>query len=114
LKPELRELILEASLSLARLDADRLEELGMSCQALNRDMAPFTAENRAELARQAREAGGEMAAFGRVLEATRANLEVLNRLGELREGNLEYQGGTGIMERGRGDWVPTGSGHGNN
>ena len=31
-----------------------------------------------------------MAVFARVLEATRANLKVMNRLRELRAGRLEY------------------------
>jgi hypothetical protein len=42
-----------------------------------------------------------MATFARVLEATRANLNVMNRLRELRAGRLEYcqrqiQGPAGI------------------
>ena len=37
--PKLKELVVEASRALARLDADRLEELALSCQALNRDLA---------------------------------------------------------------------------
>ncbi len=61
--PELKELVVEASRSLARLDADRLEELALSCQALNRDIAPAGTKQRAELARQAREAAGDMATF---------------------------------------------------
>ena len=61
--PELKELVVEASRALARLDADRLEELALSCQALNRDLAPASTKQRAELARQAREAAGEMATF---------------------------------------------------
>jgi hypothetical protein len=102
--PVLKDLVLEASRSLARLDADRLEELALSCQALNRDLAPANREARAVLARQAREAAGDMATFARVLEVTRANLNVLNRLRELRAGRLEY---------GQGRWARTESGHGN-
>ena len=104
MNPELKELVVEASLALARLDADRLEELALSCQALNRDLAPGSARSeRAELARQAREAAGDMAVFARVLEATRANLEVMNRLRELRDGRLEYGGAPEpfAMDRGR-------------
>lgn len=37
-RPKLKELVIEASRALARLDADRLEELALSCQALNRDL----------------------------------------------------------------------------
>jgi hypothetical protein len=88
--PQLKELVVEASRALARLDADRLEELALSCQALNRELAPLLPERRLELARQSREADGEMATFARVLDATRANLNVMNRLRELRSGRLEY------------------------
>jgi hypothetical protein len=93
--PELREIVAEASRALALLDADRLEELARCCQALNR--SPIgqmglrrTNPERAEIARQAREAAGEMAVFARVLDATRANLAVMKRLRALREGSLGY------------------------
>jgi len=88
--PELKLLVTEASRALARLDADRLEELALSCRALNRDLTPASREQREALARQAREAAGDMAVIARVLEATRANLSVMNRLRELRAGRLEY------------------------
>ncbi len=88
--PELRELVAEASRALARLDADRLEELALCCRALNRDRTPEDSEGRRELARQAKETTGDMEVFAQVLEATRANLNVMNRLRELREGRLEY------------------------
>ncbi len=71
---ELKELVIEASRALARLDADRLEELALSCQALNRDLPLPASPERAALAVEARAAAGEMAAFARVIEATRANL----------------------------------------
>ncbi|MGA2671921.1 MAG: hypothetical protein ABSE99_01725 [Terracidiphilus sp.] len=106
--PELKKLVAEASRALARLDADRLEELALSCQALNRDLAPGQRRDSAELARQAREAQGDMAVFARVLEATRANLHVMSRLRELRAGRLEYGEG---QARG---WTRTESGHGDN
>jgi aminopeptidase N len=88
--PELKQLVSEASQALARLDAARLEELALACQALNRDLAPMSAAERKALARQAREAAGDMAVFARVLEATRANLNVMTRLRELRTGRVEY------------------------
>lgn len=102
---QLKELVVEASRALARLDADRLEELALSCQALNRDLAPSSAEDRAQLALQAREAAGDMATFARVLEVTRANIHVMNRLRELRVDKLEY---------GQTVWMRTESGHGDN
>ena len=102
---QLKELVVEASRALACLDADRLEELALSCQALNRDLAPSSKEERAQLARQAREAAGDMATFARVLEVTRANLHVMNRLRELRADRLEY---------GQAAWTRTESRHGDN
>ena len=87
---ELKELVVEASRALACLDADRLEELALSCQALNRGLTPASPRAEASLARQAREAAEDMAVFGRVLEATRANLTVMNRLSELHRDRLDY------------------------
>jgi len=110
-RPRLKELVAEASRSLARLDAGRLEELALSCQALNRDLrdlAEADCEARGALTVESKEAQGDMAVFARVLEATRANLVVMNRLRELREGCLEY---------GRPQspgWRRTESGHGDN
>jgi aminopeptidase N len=106
--PKLKDLVVEASRSLALLDADRLEELALSCQALNRRLAPRDAEARAALVLEASEAAGEMAVFARVLEATRANLQVMRRLRQLRAGCLEYG------ERQVLGWNPTEGSHGNN
>ena len=100
--PELRQLVLEASQALARLDADRLEELALSCQALSRNLPGLDALKRAALARQAREAAPEMAVFGCVLEATRANLDVIERLTERGCGLVEYGGWCGPPSNGSG------------
>lgn len=96
-RPELRQLVREASQALARLDAERLEELTQCCQALNREIRSRkpseqegTSSEGAELTRQAREAAGEFVVFTRVLEATRANLDVLSRLRTLEQEQLEY------------------------
>lgn len=83
--PELKRIVSEASQALATLDADRLEELAACCQAFNRDLPPAS-----ELEYQAREAVADMAIFARVLEATRANLNVMRRLRDLRQGIAEY------------------------
>jgi len=112
-RPKLKELVAEASRALARLDADRLEELALSCQALNRDLTDRDllhgdAADRAALALECNEAEGDMAVFSRVLEATRANLNVMNRLRELRAGRLEYR------EPSASGWLRTESGHGDN
>jgi hypothetical protein len=112
-RPKLKELVVEASRALARLDAGRLEEMALSCQALNRDLAlgypgEMNRETRALLRAESKEAVGEMAVFARVLEATRANLHVMNRLRELSEGRLEY----GLPHEQH--WRRTESGHGDN
>jgi hypothetical protein len=107
--PELKELVAEASRSLARLDADRLEELALSCQQLIRELAPEDSRGRVRLALQSRDAAGEMAVFARVLDASRANLNVMNRLRELRRSRLEYGAQRGTAAR---DWARTESGYG--
>jgi hypothetical protein len=91
--PELRALVVEASQALARLDAARLEELALSCKALSRDLKRVHADaaTRKEWMRQANDAADDMAVFARVLEATRANLNVMRRLREMRLGQLEYK-----------------------
>lgn len=108
--PELKKIVVEASQALALLDADRLEELALSCQALNRDLQNAGNAQRKELVDQVRDAAGEMAVFARVLEATRANLNVMHRLRELREGRLEYrEAGLRVPQ-----WALTGMNHGDN
>ncbi len=49
-----------------------------------------------------------MAVFSRVLEATRANLNVMRKLRELRTDRLEYseRQAVGAIERGRRRWGP--------
>lgn len=88
--PELRQIVREASQSLVSLDAARLEELAACCEALTCDLKSARTAERAELARQAADAASEMAVLARVLEATRANVQVMRRIRELREEGLEY------------------------
>ena len=106
--PLLKELVVEASQALARLDAERLEELALSCQALNRDLARMDGDARQSLVPQAKAAAGDMAVFARVLEATRSNLDVMNRLRERRAGQLEYRADPTP------EWRRTESAHGDN
>jgi hypothetical protein len=113
---EIREVVAEASRALAQLDATRLEELALACQALNRNVCSTAAirtdrtgpRNDRTLALQAREAADDMRAFGRVLEATRANLTVMRRLRHLREGHVEY---SEAQARG---WASSEPGYGDN
>lgn len=92
---DLRALVTEASEALAKLDAERLEELAQSCRLLNGKQEPGDGGAGETMRFRAREAVAQMAVFGRVLEATRANLDVMNRLGEMRGGRLEYSGVAG-------------------
>jgi hypothetical protein len=89
-EPEIKTLVVEASRALSALDALRLEDLARRCEALHRRRHKKNTGDRKELARQAKEAANDLAVFARVLEATRANLNVMNRLREMRHGQLEY------------------------
>lgn len=80
----------EASQALIRLDADRLEELALSCELLNRQMMAGGGPDRAQIAQQASETAAGVRILGKVLDATRSNLKVLHALREIREGQLEY------------------------
>ena len=78
--PAVCSLLSEATRSLARLDADRLEELALSCAALIRDWEQSEGDDRQRLALDLAEARPQMDSFARVLEVTRSNLEVTARL----------------------------------
>jgi hypothetical protein len=111
---ELKAMVVEASLALARLDAERLEELALSCRALNRDLCARSGQERQEMAPEGLELSGEMVVFERVLEATRANLDVMSRLRELRAGQREYGSSLRLRSSGRGEWGRRkGNGNGN-
>ena len=100
--PALKQVIAEASLALARLDGDRLEELALSCEALNRGLGNPDENTRILFECEARNAVQEMAGFARVLEATRSNLNVVHRLGEMRARRLEcLDGMDGALGYGR-------------
>jgi hypothetical protein len=144
-RPALRQIVSEAARALAQLDAARLEELALSCQALNRDLKreltgqppgdlpralrpesrhdgealilPIKEEERAQLAAEARAAQRDMEIFARMLEATRANVQVIERLRELRMGRVEYSAWRDArwpsIENGQGEKTQTGNRHGN-
>jgi len=87
---DLRELVVEASQALACLDAERLEDLALSCHTFNRCLEAGNPAERAAQAVVAGELVHEMAVFARVMEATRANRNVMRRLRDLYAGRLEY------------------------
>jgi hypothetical protein len=89
-EPELKNMLVEASHALAHLDANRLEEMALSCAALVSNPDQRRWETKIQSGSGSSEAINEMAIFARVLEATRANLKVMRRLREVRSAQLEY------------------------
>jgi hypothetical protein len=83
---DLRELVAEATQSLARLDADRLEDMALSCEELNREFD--SGQNQISIS-DACATQRDMTALAKVLEATRSNLAVMNRLKELHDRRAE-------------------------
>jgi hypothetical protein len=81
---EHRDIAIEAVNALARMDAERLEELARRCRAL--DPGPERATS-AALANQKR----ELAVLARVLEATRSNASVIRRLRASGSQDIEYR-----------------------
>jgi hypothetical protein len=86
---ELREALIAASRALARLDADRLEELALSCQALVSGFERGAGANLQQGSRP-RDGGRELTELGLVLRATQANLAVLRGLRRGGATELEY------------------------
>lgn len=107
-RPALRELVLEASRSLAQLDANRLDELAISCRALIRDVEPSKSVGRGCLASEVSDAAREMVAFARVLDATRANMRVMRQMMEFQKELPEYGPVAGE------GWLATETKHGDN
>jgi len=91
----------EASHALARLDADRLEEMVASCESWSRDVKSAGLKRRAAFAVEWEEVADEMAVFAHVLEATRANLSVMDRLIEMHSRRAESVEGYGLGKRWR-------------
>ncbi len=95
---DLKEILGEASRALARLDANRLEDMTRRCEALvcGSDTEP-EAKRPPMLAESAMD--NEITTFARVVEATRINLQVLRRLTEIEAGQLEYSFATAGRNR---------------
>jgi hypothetical protein len=106
---KIREVVAEASEALAQLDAGRLEELALACRVLNRVGPNESQPDRRSdgtLLRQVRDAAVDIRVFGRMLEATRANLVVMRRLRQLRQGKIEYSEAQAL------GWAPPEPGYG--
>jgi len=86
-RPQLKSLVAEAAQALSALKAERLEDLAQTCQALNRDLS---SETKQAFACELRAAPKEMAALAKVLEVTRANVAVMERIRLMRTNRLEY------------------------
>jgi hypothetical protein len=102
----LKNMLVEASVALAHLDANRLEEMALSCAALIRDMDQVRCNAKNQCESGSGDALQEMAILARVLEATRTNLKVMRRLREVRAAQLEYGPAQGDCN------APEESGHG--
>ena len=104
----LKALVIDASRALARLDTERLQELACCCNALIHGLQTEDLRFHSCLAWEAAQASKEMSVFARVLQGTRANLDVIERLHDARLGRLEYSAAPG--ER----WPRVENGNGNN
>lgn len=87
---ELKELADGALHALARLDAERLERLAIACGAFRRRQAAGNVREGKAQSWDAGEAVCAIAVFARVMEATRGNLSLMNRIRALCSGPLEY------------------------
>lgn len=85
-----RQLVADASRSLAQLDAPRLEELAVSCHSLNREISLVSNGDRSFVIMEARDAFMEMRVLARILRVTQENLGVMSQLRTLKAGRLEY------------------------
>ena len=94
-RPGLKSILTEASRALAHLDADTLEEMAAYCATLVRDEAAI-GDFSPRVDPECGTAQKEMATFMRVLEATKANLNVMRRLREIHMARLEYGSGAGL------------------
>lgn len=81
---------MDAASALARLDFLHLEALEASARHLCSVTTEIKDQDRREFSGQLKEAEIAMELFARVIEATRENLDVLNRLQQGRQGLLEY------------------------
>jgi hypothetical protein len=106
-QPGLKSMLAEATLALAHLDAERLEEMALSCAALVRAVHWNQCEAKNPCEAGFGEGLQEMAIFARVVEATKANLRVMRKLSEVRATQIEY--GPALAASGSGK-----SEHGNN
>ena len=87
---DLKMVLKEAREALMRLDAERLEDIAFSCAMPVRGTDSGCGEPMDCMDVESEEARREMEIFMRVLHATKANLQVMRRLREMRASKLEY------------------------
>lgn len=88
----LKQMLADASDAIAHLDAERLEEMALSCEALLAETRlAGNPSDRTEADNWI--ATCEMAIFRRVIDATRSNMNVMHRLRGMRMTQLEYSHG---------------------
>jgi len=96
---EYGDLVVDAVNALARMEADRLEDVARRCRALDQEPVRRTIAGFAHLRR-------EMAMLVRVLEATRGNANLMRRLRKLNSPDIEYrcepEGGWFVVRSGDG------------
>lgn len=85
---QLRTILSEASEALARLDADRLEEMAFCCESLAGET--LLCGSLDPLRDDRRKAEDELTVLRKLLKATRSNLAIVNGIGAERGSRLEY------------------------
>ena len=87
--PDLRAILNETSQALAQFNADRLEEILVSCEGLTRACCSrgWTSQ---PISIGGWNAEPEMGSFKRLLELTHANLKFVRRLSSMQGRHLEY------------------------
>lgn len=78
------QILREACQALARLDADRLEELAATCRVLNREISQDSSRGR--LAAKQDDCRKQLKVLGRIVERTRDNLAVIHRVQDRARG----------------------------
>lgn len=87
MRPHLKTLVQEAAQALSALKADQLEDFAHACQAINRDLS---LETKHAYTCELLAARKEMAALAKILDVTRANVRVIERIRLMRTNRLEY------------------------
>jgi hypothetical protein len=88
--PDLRGILNETFQALERFEADRLQEIALTCEELMGERRSHNRTRRNQISIDDRRGGHEMGLFKRLLEQTHANLTFLYGLSTMRGARLEY------------------------